>query len=206
VTGEETAVRATTPTRLTPSGRTSGTTTQTDTCSQHNPGKSQGRPNEKHGLKAHRTNRPTRLRSPNKAPVPDHPTLRPEPDRASKSIFMPRKEARLARPARLRRGLAQQPPRLPDLSQTRPGPPSARPRRVAHHRSGALPPGLGRRPHQPRTPASKTWTHGSVTRPARQNQRSRDQALHEGPTAFVGRRWRPRGREQRWGGAPGLSA
>ena len=68
-------------------GRTSGTTTQTDTCSQHNPGKSQGRPNEKPGLKAHRANRPTRLRSPNKAPVPDHPTLRPDPDGASTEHF-----------------------------------------------------------------------------------------------------------------------
>ena len=35
-------------------GRTSGTTTQTDTSSQLNPGKSQGRPNEKAGLEAHR--------------------------------------------------------------------------------------------------------------------------------------------------------
>jgi hypothetical protein len=43
-----------TATRLTPSGRTSATTTQTDTCSQHNPRKSQGRPTENHGLKAHR--------------------------------------------------------------------------------------------------------------------------------------------------------
>ncbi len=31
--------------------------------------------------------RPTRLRSPNKAPVPDRPTLRPEPDRASTTQF-----------------------------------------------------------------------------------------------------------------------
>ena len=36
---------------LTVSGRTSGTTTQTDTSSQLNPGKSQGRPNEKRGSK-----------------------------------------------------------------------------------------------------------------------------------------------------------
>jgi hypothetical protein len=74
-------------TRLTPNGRTSGTTTQTDTCSQHNPGKSQGRPNELPGLEAHRANRPTRLRSPNKAPVPDPPTLRPDPDGAFKPHF-----------------------------------------------------------------------------------------------------------------------
>ena len=32
-----------------------------------NPGKSQGRPNEKHGLETHRSKRPTRPRSPNKA-------------------------------------------------------------------------------------------------------------------------------------------
>src|SRR5689334_17981331 len=69
------------------SGRTSGTTTQTDTCSRHNPDKSQGRPNEKPGLKAHRANRPTRLRSPNKAPVPDRSTLRPDPDRAFTEHF-----------------------------------------------------------------------------------------------------------------------
>src|SRR5580704_6658177 len=31
--------------------------------------------------------RPTRLRSPNKAPVPDRPTLRPAPDRASSMQF-----------------------------------------------------------------------------------------------------------------------
>ena len=61
------------PTRLTHSGRTSGTTTQTDTCSRHNPGKSQGRPNEKPGLEAHRANRPTRLRSPNRSPCPGSP-------------------------------------------------------------------------------------------------------------------------------------
>jgi hypothetical protein len=69
------------------SGRTSGTTTQTDTCSRHNPGKSQGRPNEKPGLEAHRANRPTRLRSPNEAPIPDRSTLRPDPDRASNEQF-----------------------------------------------------------------------------------------------------------------------
>ena len=35
-----------------------------------NPGKSQRRPNEKHGLEAHRQKRPTRLRSPNEGPCP----------------------------------------------------------------------------------------------------------------------------------------
>jgi uncharacterized protein DUF6444 len=39
------------------------------------------------GLEAHRQKRPTRLRSPKKAPVPDHPTLRPEPDGTSKQHF-----------------------------------------------------------------------------------------------------------------------
>jgi hypothetical protein len=72
------------------SGRTSGTTTQTDTSSKLNPGKSQGRPNEKPGLAAHRQKRPTRLRSLKKAPVPDEPKLRSEPDGPSKRYFMPR--------------------------------------------------------------------------------------------------------------------
>jgi len=52
-----------------------------------NPGKSQGRPNEKHGLEAHRRKRPTRLRSPKKAPVPDHQTLGPDPDGPSEPHF-----------------------------------------------------------------------------------------------------------------------
>jgi putative transposase len=44
-----------------------------------NPGKSQGRPNEKHGLEAHRSKRPTRLRSPKQGPCPGsaEPTARP---------------------------------------------------------------------------------------------------------------------------------
>jgi hypothetical protein len=52
-----------------------------------NPGKSQGRPKDKHGLKAHRRKRPTRLRSPKKAPVPDGRTLGPDPDRPSEKHF-----------------------------------------------------------------------------------------------------------------------
>jgi hypothetical protein len=48
---------------------------------------SQGRPNEKPGIEAHRANRPTRLRSPKKAPVPDHPTLGREPDGTSAQHF-----------------------------------------------------------------------------------------------------------------------
>ena len=43
-------------------------------------------------------------------------------------------QPRLARTARLRRGLAQQPPRLPDLRPSRAGPLAARSRRLAHHR------------------------------------------------------------------------
>ena len=39
------------------------------------------------GLEAHRSKRPTRLRSPKQAPVPDHPNLRTEPDRASHQQF-----------------------------------------------------------------------------------------------------------------------
>jgi hypothetical protein len=86
-------------------GRTSGTTTQTDTCSQHNPGESQGRPNEKHGLEAHRANRPTRLRSPTEAPVPDRSTLRPDPDRASTEQFHAARN-RTGRPLSSARALA----------------------------------------------------------------------------------------------------
>src|SRR5262249_48542046 len=57
------------------------------TLTNTTPYESQGRPNEKHGLEAHRTKRPTRLRSPNKAPVPDHPKLRRGPDGASHPQF-----------------------------------------------------------------------------------------------------------------------
>src|SRR3954447_24947788 len=62
------------PLTVTCHGRTSGTTTQTDTCSRHNPRKPQGRPIEKPELEAYRANRPTRLRSLNKASVPDRST------------------------------------------------------------------------------------------------------------------------------------
>jgi hypothetical protein len=57
------------------------------TCSRHNPGKSQGRPNENPALAAHRPKRPAQLRSPNKAPVPDHPTVRTGPDGALEPNF-----------------------------------------------------------------------------------------------------------------------
>ena len=46
-----------------------------------------GRPNELPGLEAHRQKRPTRLRSPKKAPVPEQPTLRPKPDGPSEEHF-----------------------------------------------------------------------------------------------------------------------
>ena len=46
-----------------------------------------------HAFVAH----PTRLRSPNKAPVPDRPTLRPEPDRASTTQFHATRSTTLAR-------------------------------------------------------------------------------------------------------------
>src|ERR1019366_3378570 len=84
------------PTWLTVSGRTSGTTTQTDTSSRLNPGKSQGRPIEKPGLEAHRAKRPTRLRSPKKAPVPDQPNLRSEPDGPSEKQFHAANPGKLA--------------------------------------------------------------------------------------------------------------
>ena len=56
---------------------------------------------------------------------------------------------------RLRRGVAQQPPRVPHLGPTRPRPPPGRPVRVADQRTGALPPRLGRDQHQPRAPAGQ---------------------------------------------------
>jgi hypothetical protein len=56
-----------------------------------NPGKSQGRPIDFHGLEAHRRKRPTRLRSPMKGPYPGSPDRRPG-DRTDppSRIFMPR--------------------------------------------------------------------------------------------------------------------
>ena len=47
---------------------------------------------DKPALKAHRPKRPARLRSPQKAPVPDRPTVGSEPDSNLPSrIFMPRR-------------------------------------------------------------------------------------------------------------------
>ena len=89
------------PTQLTTSGRTSGTTTQTDTCSQHNPGKSQGRPNEKPGLEAHRAKRPTRLRSPNRSPCPGSPDPKAGPgQRPPRAFSCHEREQRPTRGAR----------------------------------------------------------------------------------------------------------
>ena len=53
-------------------GRSSGQTTQTDTCSRHNRGKSQGRPPSKHGLEAHRPKRPAHTAFSQESPCPDH--------------------------------------------------------------------------------------------------------------------------------------
>jgi hypothetical protein len=88
---------------LTPNARTSGTTTQTDTCSQRNPGKSRARPNESPGSKPIAQTGLPRQRSPNQAPIPDCPTLRPDPDRAPGRAFhaaKPESEARLLALAR----------------------------------------------------------------------------------------------------------
>jgi hypothetical protein len=53
-----------------------------------NPGKSQGRPNEKPGLEAHRSKNGLPVCVlPSEAPVPDQPNLRSEPDRASHPQF-----------------------------------------------------------------------------------------------------------------------
>ena len=52
------------------SRRRSGQTTTTDTRFEAQPGKSQGRPPNKHGLEAHRPKRPAQLAFSQKAPVP----------------------------------------------------------------------------------------------------------------------------------------
>jgi hypothetical protein len=49
------------------------------------PGKSQARPRDKHGLKAHRQERPTRLRSPQRRTHPGSPDVRPGPGGPSKT-------------------------------------------------------------------------------------------------------------------------
>ena len=79
------------------------------------------------------------------------PLLRPPPVRHRRRVAQPR----VAGSDRVRRGLAQQPPRLPDLRPSRPGPRAGRPRRLADQRARALPPGVGRRPDQPRQSAGQ---------------------------------------------------
>ena len=100
----------------------------------------------------HRTNRPdlphrppnafvahpTRLRSPNKAPVPDRPTLRPEPDRASTTQCHATKTRCLAPAAAGRRrdcslsSLGEEPPsELPVVCRR---PPVVRSAHFADHR------------------------------------------------------------------------
>jgi hypothetical protein len=83
-----------TPTIVDVSGRTTGKTTQTDTSSKLNPGKSQGRPNEKHGLEAHRAKRPTRLRPPNERPCPRSAEPTTGPGRNLQEHFHPAKSTR----------------------------------------------------------------------------------------------------------------
>ena len=56
-------------------------------------------------------------------------------------------------PLALRRGLAQQPSRLPDLRPARAAPVAARPERLADRRTGALPSRMGRDPDHPGAPA-----------------------------------------------------
>ena len=59
--------------------------------------------------------------------------------------------------ARVRGGVAQQPPRVPDLGSARTWAGAARSRRLAHRRSRAMSSGLGRGQDQPRTPANQAW-------------------------------------------------
>ena len=58
------------------------------------------------------------------------PLLRPAAVRHRRRVAQPR----VAGPVRLRRGLAQQPPRVPNLGPSRPRPPPGRPQRLAHRR------------------------------------------------------------------------
>ena len=87
------------------------------------------------------------------------PLLRPAAVRHRRRVAQPR----LARPDRLRRGLAQQPPRLPHFSAPWPRTPGDRSQRLVHHRARTLPLGLGRRPHQSRTSTGQAWTCGVLT-------------------------------------------
>ena len=74
------------PSRVDAHGRSSGRTTQTDTCSRHNPGESQGRPPKSPGSQPIVQNGLPSAFS-QKAPVPDHPTVRTGPDSAFRAGF-----------------------------------------------------------------------------------------------------------------------
>ena len=69
------------------------------------------------------------------------PLLRPAPLQHRRRVAQPR----VARAADLRRGLAQQPPRVPHLRAPRPPPLAARPRRLADRRTGLAIGDLARR-------------------------------------------------------------
>ena len=86
------------------------------------------------------------------------PRLRPPPLHLQHQLALPRlrqprlrDQRRVAQPGAdrdpdLGRGLAQQPPRLPDFRHPRAGPLPARPLGPGHRRAGEARPGLGRRP------------------------------------------------------------
>ncbi len=79
------------------------------------------------------------------------PLLRPAALRHRRRVAQPR----LARAADVRRGVAQQPPRLPDLRPPRPHPLAARPRRLADRRPRAARARMGRRAHRAERPAGQ---------------------------------------------------
>src|SRR5204863_9543795 len=88
------------------------------------------------------------------------PFLRPPPLRDRRRVAQPA----LARPADLRRGLAQQPPRVPDLGGARPAPvrAGAGPERAAHRRPRARRARLGRREDQRRAPVREARAGGAL--------------------------------------------
>src|ERR1035437_8588470 len=83
-----------------------------------NPGKSQGRPKEKHGLEAHRQKRPTRLRSPNEGPCPGGTKRSAPTGRTLQTPFSCREKR--VRPRVSRRPLSRSPhrDRRPQLAST----------------------------------------------------------------------------------------
>ena len=84
------------------------------------------------------------------------PLLWPATVHHPRSVTQPR----LACPAGVRRGLAQQPSRLPDVGATRAESMGGRPRGVAHCRARAHASRVGCGPDQPRSPASQTRKRG----------------------------------------------